>query len=78
MRGNIYRSGRRRAGSFVLVVGAVLAFGMAVVLASATSALAKSTAVHVQSSVAVASAKRAPAVKLHPVVIARAAGHKIA
>jgi hypothetical protein len=87
MRGNIYRSGRRRAGSVLLVVGAALAFGLAVVLASASSALAKSTAVHARSSAPAAShsptmklpsaTKGTPAVKV-PVVIARTAGHKIA
>jgi hypothetical protein len=87
MRGNIYRSGRRRAGSVLLVVGATLAFGLAVVLASASSALAKSTAVHARASVAAShsttvklrsAAKGASAVKPAPAVIARTAGHKIA
>lgn len=86
MRGNIYRSGGRRAASVLLVVGAALAFGLAVLLASASSALAKSAVVHARPSVA---ASHSPAVKLPsatkstsavklPVVIARAAGHKIA
>ena len=82
MRGNIYRSGRRRTGSVLLVVGATLAFGLAVVLASASSALAKSTAVHARSWVHVQARGAAPShpstVKLGPAVIARAAGHKIA
>ena len=82
MRGQIYRSGRRRAGSVLLTVGVALAFGVAVVLASASSALAKSTAGHARSSVAAASvthaAKGTPMVKIHPAVIARTAGHKIA
>jgi len=86
MRGNIYRSGRRRAASVLLIVGATLAFGLAVALASASSALAKSAVVHARSSVAAwhsptvklpSAAKRRPVVKL-PVVIARTAGHKIA
>jgi hypothetical protein len=86
MRGNIYRSGRRRAASVLLIAGAALAFGLAVVLASASSALAKSAAVHARSSVAAShsptgrlrsAAKGTSAVKL-PVVIARTAGHKIA
>ncbi|HTT28089.1 MAG TPA: hypothetical protein VMG37_06745 [Solirubrobacteraceae bacterium] len=86
MRGNIYRSGRRRAASVLLVAGATLAFGLAVVLASASSALAKSAAVHARPSVAAShsptvklpsAAKGTSAVKL-PVVIARTAGHKIA
>jgi len=82
MRGNIYRSGRRRAGSVLLIVGAALAFGLAVVLASASSALAKSTTVHARSLVHVqspaAAASHSPTVRLRPVVIARTAGHKIA
>lgn len=76
MRGHIYRSGRRRAGSVLLTVGVALALGVAVVLASASSALAKSRAAHAGSSVAAVS--HSPAAKLHPVVIARTAGHKIA
>ena len=82
MRGNIYRSGRRRTGSVLLVVGATLAFGLAVVLASASSALAKSIAVRARSSVHVqargGAPSRSPTVKLGPAVVARAAGHKIA
>lgn len=86
MRGNIYRSGRRRSGrrrtgSVLLVLGATLAFGLAVVLASASSALAKSTAVQAWSWVHVQARGAAPShstLKLGPAVIARAAGHKIA
>jgi hypothetical protein len=87
MRGNIYRSGRRRTGSVLLVVGATVAFGLAVVLASASSALAKTTAIHARSvqawsSVHVqatgAAPSHSPTVKHGPAVIARAAGHKIA
>ena len=82
MRGNIYRSGRRRTGSVLLVLGATLAFGLAVVLASASNALAKSTAVQTRSWVHVqargAAPSHSPTLKLGPAVIARAAGHKIA
>ena len=78
MRGNVSRC-RRRAGSVLLLVGVALAFGMAVVLASASSVMAKSTAVHARPSVAAAAdshaAKGTPAVKP---VITRTAGHKIA
>jgi hypothetical protein len=76
MRGNIYRSRRRRTGSVLLTVGVALAFGLAIVLASASSALAKSRAVH--AAPGVAGATHSPVVKLRPAVIARTAGHKIA
>jgi hypothetical protein len=87
MRGNTYRSGRRRAGSVLLVVGATLAFGLAVVLASASSALAKSTLVqprwwaatawHLPTVKAPSAPKGTSGTRL-PVVIAHPAGHKIA
>ncbi|HUA04665.1 MAG TPA: hypothetical protein VMB27_12225 [Solirubrobacteraceae bacterium] len=82
MRGNIYRYGRRRPASVLLLVGVALAFALAVVLATASSALAKSTGVHTRSLVhvqsQVAAATHSPTVRLRPVVIARTAGHKIA
>lgn len=77
MRGNFYRSGKR-TGSVLLAVGTALAFGLAVVLATASTALAKPPAVHGRSSAATAS--HATIVKLarhSPSVIARTAGHKI-
>jgi len=64
MRGNVYRSGRRRTGSILLTVAAGIAVGVAVILASVSSAYAKATVAHRQA------AKLAP--------VAHAAGHKIA
>lgn len=78
MRGNVYRPGRRRTGSVVLAVGAGLAFALAIVLTSASTALAKGQAIVLRPPVVVIAVSHAPAVKLSPVVIAHAAGHKIA
>ncbi len=65
MRGNVYRFGRRRAGSIVLAVGTALTLALG--CTSAASAKAPIRASHVQT-------------KLHakPLVLAHAAGHKIA
>jgi hypothetical protein len=79
MRGNVYRLGRRRAGSIVLATAVALAFAVG----GTPSAAAKAPAVRSAKAPAVRSAK-APAshhqVKLQarPSVVARAAGHKIA
>ena len=45
MRGNVYRHGRRRTGSFLLAVVAGAAVALAIVLASVSSAMAKSPAI---------------------------------
>lgn len=75
MRGNFYRSGRRRTGSILLAVVAGIALGLAVLLGSASSALAKGVALTRPSPVVIA-VSHLPAVKSPPV--AHAAGHKIA
>ena len=76
MRGNVYRSGRRRTSSIVLAVGAGLALALAIVLTSASMALAKGQATALRPPVVIA-VSHAPTVRLPP-VIAHAAGHKIA
>ena len=65
MRGNVYRFGRRRAGSFVLATGAALTLALG--LASAAAAKAPIRASNAQVKV-----------QARPLVIAHAAGHKIA
>lgn len=45
MRGNVYRHGRRRTGSFLLAVVAGAAVALAILLTSVSSAMAKSLAV---------------------------------
>jgi len=65
MRGNVYRHGRRRAGSIILALGVALA----VALGWASAAGAKPGASH-----APLKASRAP----HTSAVAHAAGHKIA
>ena len=78
MRGNVYRSGRRRTGSIVLAVGAGLALALAIVVTSASMALAKGQAIALRPPVVVIAVSHAPTVRLPPAVIAHAAGHKIA
>jgi hypothetical protein len=65
MRGNVYRHGRRRAGSVILA----LVVALAVALGCASAAAAKPGASHGPLK-----ASRAP----HTSVVAHAAGHKIA
>ncbi len=82
MRGNIYRSGRRRTGSILLAAAAGIAVGLALILASVSSAYAKAPAAHTRATQArppaavVITIPHQSAVKLAPV--AHAAGHKIA
>jgi hypothetical protein len=82
MRGNVYRSGRRRTGSILLTVAAGIAVGLAVILASVSSANAKAPATHARAARArppvavVITVSHQRAVKLAP--MAHTAGHKIA
>ena len=82
MRGNVYRSGRRRTGSILLTVAAGIAVGVAVILASVSSAYAKAPGAHARAArarppgAAVITVAHRQAAKLAPV--AHAAGHKIA
>jgi len=77
MRGNVYRFGRRRTGSVLLGVVAGIALGLALILASASSAYVRARTAQARPPVAVVVAvSHRPAVKLPPV--AHAAGHKIA
>lgn len=79
MRGSVYRRGTRRTGSILLALGAGLAFALAVILSSASAALARSHAVvQVRPPVVATYVTHAPPVRLPPSVIAHAAGHKIA
>jgi len=79
MRGDVYRPGRRRTGSVLLAGVAGIALGLVLMLASVSSAYAKTPAGH-------RSAGRRPAVVVIAVShrtavkppVARAAGHKIA
>jgi hypothetical protein len=71
MRGNVYRLGRRRAGSIVLATAVALAFAVG----GTPSAAAKAPAV--QSAKAPASHHQVK-LQARPSVVARAAGHKIA
>jgi len=65
MRGNVYRLGRRRAGSIVLATGVALAFAVSGPPPAAAKAPIRAT--HSQSKL-----------QARPSVIAHAAGHKIA
>jgi hypothetical protein len=67
MRGNVYRFGRRRAGSIVLAVGAALTLALGWTSTSTATAKApiRASSVH-------------PKVQAKPSVLAHAAGHKIA
>jgi predicted component of type VI protein secretion system len=65
MRGNVYRFGRRRAGSFVLAIGAALMLALGCASAAAAKAPIRASGVQVT-------------VQAKPPVIAHAAGHKIA
>ena len=65
MRGNVYRLGRRRAGSVVLATGVALAFAVA----GTPPAAAKAP---------IRPAQHQAKLQARPSVIARAAGHKIA
>jgi hypothetical protein len=82
MRGNVYRPGRRRTGSFLLAAVAGMALGLAMILASVSSAYAKAPAATGRAnqartpSVVVIAVTHRAAVKAPP--IARVAGHKIA
>jgi hypothetical protein len=72
MRGNVYRYGRRRAGSIVLATGVALAF----VVTGPSSAAAKNTSLRASNHLVKVHARSS--VHVRPSVIARAAGHKIA
>jgi hypothetical protein len=77
MRGNVYRSGRRRTGSILLTVAAGIAVGLALILASVSSAYARAPQSHAaRTPVTTIAVSHQPAVKVSPV--AHAAGHKIA
>jgi hypothetical protein len=81
MRGNVYRSRRRRTGSILLAAAAGIAVGLALLLASVASAYAKAPAAHTGAAQArppavVITISRHSAVNIAPV--AHAAGHKIA
>jgi len=78
MRGYVYRSGRRRTGSILLTVATGIAVGVALLLASVSSAYAKAPAhaARTRPPVVVIGVTHQSAVKLPPV--AHAAGHKIA
>jgi len=76
MRGNVYRSGRRRTSALLGAVAGI-ALSLALILASASSAYAKPRAVQARPPVVVVVVvSHQPAVK--PLPIAHAAGHKIA
>ena len=71
MRGNVYRHGRRRAGSFVLALGATLA----VVLGWSSATAAKPAQRHAPVKVMTVVHSSA---RVHTSRQAHAAGHKIA
>ena len=76
MRGNVYRHGRRRTGSFLLAVVAGAAIALAIVLGSVSSAMAKTgTVAGLHQPVA---AHTPPPVVILKAPVAHAAGHKIA
>jgi len=74
MRGNVYRSGRRRAGSVVLATGAALAFAVS----GPPAAAAKTPSAVAKAQLRAVPAHHQAKVQARPLVIARAAGHKIA
>lgn len=77
MRGDVYRFGRRRTGSVLLAVAAGMALGLALILASASSAYAKARVPQARPpAVVVIAVSHQSAAKHSPV--AHAAGHKIA
>jgi hypothetical protein len=76
MRGYVYRSGRRRTGSTLLTVATGIAVGLALILASVSSAYAKAPAHAARTRPPVVVIVGVTHVKLSPV--AHAAGHKIA
>jgi hypothetical protein len=79
MRGNVYRHGRRRTGSFRLAVVAGAAVALAIVLGSASSAMAKTGNLARFHAPAAVHSSPPPVVVLKvPPPIAHAAGHKIA
>jgi hypothetical protein len=65
MRGNVYRFGRRRTGSFVLATGAALILALGWTSGAATKAPIRMASAQVK-------------VQARPIVLAHAAGHKIA
>jgi len=69
MRGNVYRLGRRRAGSLVVALGLALALAVG----GASPAAAKSSA-----KATVRPSHSQATLQARPSVVARAAGHKIA
>jgi hypothetical protein len=80
MRGNVYRLGRRRAGSIVLATGAALAFALGGTPAAANAqAAAPAKAPTAVARPAPVRISRGQAnIQARPSVVARAAGHKIA
>jgi uncharacterized protein (UPF0333 family) len=75
MRGNVYRLGRRRAGSIVLATGIALAFAV-----TGQSSAAAKTSLRAANSAKtpLRAANHQAKVQTRPSVVARAAGHKIA
>jgi hypothetical protein len=74
MRGNVYRLGRRRAGSVVLATG--VAFALAV--GGAAPAAARPSSAAAPAKAAIRAAHSQVKLQARPPVMARAAGHKIA
>jgi hypothetical protein len=73
MRGNVYRPGRRRAGSVILATGVALALAVG----GASPAAAKPSAA-APAKAAVRASHSQVKLQAKPPVVARAAGHKIA
>lgn len=71
MRGNLYRPGRRRAGSFVLALGATLAVALGWTSAAAARPANRHAPVKAMTVVH-------PSTRAHIPTQAHAAGHKIA